>query len=87
MTAKKKKKPDAPSASVVYCGPTIPGVAKQYTIYSNGVAPALSAAAETHPVLRGLIVPLDKLPEALRQLRERSGSIYTLYRSAAQGKY
>lgn len=85
--AKNKKKPDAPGASVVYCGPTIPGVAKQYTIYSNGVAPALAAAADAHPVIRGLIVPLDELPEAMRQLRERSGSIFTLYRSAAQGKY
>ena len=85
--AKKQKQAEAPGATVVYCGPTIPGVAKQYTIYSNGTAPALSEAAENHPVLRSLIIPLDKLPEAMRQLRERSGTIYTLYRSAAQGKY
>ena len=36
-------------------------------------------------VLAALIVPLEDLPEAMRQLRQRSGRIYTLYK-AVQGK-
>ena len=34
------------------------------------------------PVLGGLTVPLDQLPEAMRQLREKTGPIYALYRKA-----
>lgn len=31
MTAKKQTKPAAEAGTLVYCGPTIPGVAKQFT--------------------------------------------------------
>lgn len=87
MTAKKPKKAVEPTESVVYCGPTIPGVAKQYTVYMAGVvSPMLATAAEISPTIQGLIVPLDQLPIAMRQMREQSGSIYTLYRRADQGK-
>ena len=76
---KKRKPPRAATSPVVYCGPTIPGIAKQYTIYSNGPVPALAAAAQRNPAIGGLIIPLDRLPEAMRQLRTKSGSIYALY--------
>ena len=33
MTAKKRIKPAAKAGTRVYCGPTIPGVAKQFTFY------------------------------------------------------
>ena len=33
-------------------------------------------------VLAALIVPLEDLPEAMRQLREKTGPIYALYRKA-----
>ena len=43
---------------------------------------AMLAIAALTPVLGGLTVPLDKLPEAMRQLREKTGPIYALYRKA-----
>ena len=94
MTAKKQTKPAAEAGTLVYCGPTIPGVAKQFTSYRGGIpealalaqadtlAKALAAAQKQTPVLGGLTVPLDKLPEAMRQLREKTGPIYALYRKA-----
>ena len=82
MTAKKQAKPAAEAGTVVYCGPTIPGVAKQFTFYRGGVPAALTAAQKKAPVLGGLTVPLAQLPEAMRQLRERTGPIYALYRKA-----
>ena len=42
MTAKAKKKDTSTSGTVVYCGPTIPGVAKQFTIYNNGIPRTLA---------------------------------------------
>lgn len=64
MTAKKQTKPAAEAGTLVYCGPTIPGVAKQFTSYRGGIPEALAAAQKQTPVLGGLTVPLDKLPEA-----------------------
>ena len=85
MTAKKQTKPAAEAGTLVYCGPTIPGVAKQFTSYRGGIPEALAAAQKKTPVLGGLTVPLDQLPEAMRQLRQKSGRIHTLYK-AVQGR-
>ena len=49
---------------------------------ADTLAKALAAAQKQTPVLGGLTVPLDKLPEAMRQLREKTGPIYALYRKA-----
>ena len=71
--------------TVVYCGPSIKGVARQFTAYNNGIPEGLKAATEKNKVLAAMIVPLEELPEAMRQLRQKSGRIYTLYK-AVQGK-
>ena len=84
MTKRTRKAAEA-AGTVVYCGPPIRGVAKQFTAYNNGIPEGLKAATEKNKVLAALIVPLEDLPEAMRQLRQRSGRIYTLYK-AVQGK-
>ena len=85
MTAKRQKKAPAVLATVAYCGPTLPGVAKQYTFFTGGTLPAaLEAAKEKTPAQAGLLVPLEELPAALPPLREHTGPIYALYR-AVQG--
>ena len=66
-------------------GPSIKGVARQFTAYNNGIPEGLKAATEKNKVMAALIVPLEDLPEAMRQLRQKSGRIYTLYK-AVQGK-
>ena len=71
---------------VVYCGPTIPGVAVQYTTYTNGTPTALAEAVKEKPVLGGLVVPLDQLPEVRRQFHAGSGRYYTLYRKAQENR-
>lgn len=78
--AKAKKAEQA--ATVVYCGPTIPGVARQYTTYTNGIPNALATAVKKYPPMEGLIVPLDNLPDAMRKLSGRYGHIYRLYQLA-----
>lgn len=84
MTKRTRKAAEA-AGTVVYCGPPIRGVAKQFTAYNNGLPEGLKAATEKNKILAALIVPMEDLPEAMRQLRQRSGRIYTLYK-AVQGK-
>jgi len=65
--------------SVVYCGPTIIGVAKQYSIYTNGIPATLEAKAREIPALSVLVLPLDELPAARAQLRSGAGQIFAIY--------
>lgn len=85
MTTKRTKKAAEAAGTVVYCGPSIKGVARQYTAYNNGIPEGLKQAAEKNKILAALIVPMEDLPEAMRQLRQKSGRIYTLYK-AVQGR-
>lgn len=79
MTAKKRKQADQETTTVVYCGPDIHGVANQFTFYRNGVPAALEAKAEEIPAIRGLLIPLEQLPETMKKLRGRSGHAYQLH--------
>ena len=83
--SKDPKKTTQAAGPVVYCGPTIPGVAVQFTTYTNGVPTALEEAIKEKPFMGGLVVPLDQLPDAMNKLRKGYGHIYRLYRKA-QGK-
>ena len=75
-----KKKAKQAASTVVYVGPTIPGVAKQYTAYKGGLPRTLEAAMEKTPAMGGLVVPLEELPDAMDKLRRGYGHIYRLYR-------
>lgn len=82
MAKKVQKEP----TTVVYVGPSIVGVVKQNTIFNNGVPKALAAAVEETPAMAGLIVELEQLPQALKQLREKRGAIYTLSQCVGKKK-
>lgn len=79
--SKEPKKTAQAAGPVVYCGPTIPGVAVQFTTYINGMPAALAEAVKEKPVLGGLVVPLDQLPEVRRQFRAGTGRYCTLYKA------
>ena len=80
--SKEPKKTAQVTGPAVYCGPTIPGVAVQYTVYTNGTPTALAEAIKEKPVLGSLVVPLEQLPEVRRQFHAGAGRYYTLYRKA-----
>lgn len=52
----------------VYCGPTVPNVARQYTVYSNGIPKELEAFFGEHPAARGLLVPVERFAETRKRL-------------------
>ena len=57
----------------VYCGPSVRGIAQQYTVYSGALPPALEKLAEQSAAAQGLLVSLDRFPFVRRALG-RSGS-------------
>lgn len=82
--SKDPKKTAQAAGPVVYCGPTVHGVAVQYTVYTKGVPAALAEAIKKKPILGGLVVPLDQLPEVRRQFHAGAGRYYTLYCKAQE---
>ena len=78
--AKKSPEREKTAGPVVYCGPTIQGVAKHNTIYNNGIPVQLADAIMRIPAVGGLVIPLDRLPEARKQLSSGYGHIFRLYR-------
>lgn len=78
--AKQNKAGNESAAPVVYCGPSIPGVANQFTTYTNGIPDSLAEAIKKTPAMGGLVVPLDQLPEAMAKLRGGYGHISRLFR-------
>ena len=80
MAEKKEKQTAQKPEVIVYCGPSVRGVAKQYTAYTNGIPTALAEAIVKQPAMEGLVVPLEQLPEAMKNLRSGTGHISRLYR-------
>ncbi len=84
---KRQERAAAPSETLVYCGPSIPGLAKQFTVYAGGQVPAeLQRRVQELPALEGLLIPLSQLPSVRAQLRAGMGPLYRLY-LLAQDKY
>ena len=52
----------------VYCGPTVRGVARQYTIYQGGIPDALRNFIKEHPEARWLIVSTAQFPAMRKRL-------------------
>ena len=64
-------------AAVVYCGPTVRGVAKQFQVFQNGTPLYLRTLGERIPEVRALTVTLDKFA-ATRQALQNGDSIQSL---------
>lgn len=52
----------------VYCGPTVRGVARQYTTYQGGIPDTLRDFIKEHPEARRLIVSTAQFPAYRRRL-------------------
>lgn len=73
------KNKNAAAGAVVYCGPTILGIAKQYTTFRGGLPTPLREAVRKSEIMNGLLVPLEELPWAMKQLRDKTGPVYACY--------
>ena len=69
--------------TVAYCGPTVKGIAPQYTVFVDGLPEKLKEKVEQVPLLNALIVPLDKLAETRVKIDQEGTRENILYNKAA----
>ena len=66
-------KRDAKTGPVVYCGPSVRGVARQYTVYTGTIPAALADFIQAHPAAKGLLVSVGRFAQVRSNLG-RSGT-------------
>lgn len=72
--------------TVVYVGPTVPGVAAHNTVFNNGLTAEMSAAIQKEPAFGSLVVPINKLAQASKDIASKSGATYVFYKKAVEFK-
>lgn len=76
---KKKKN----NETVVYCGPNIRGIVRSFTSFIDGIVPnELARYAENCSAIGELIVPVTRLSEVNRQLKDPHSSLSVFYKIA-----
>lgn len=65
----------------VYCGPSVKGVARQYTTYQGGIPDALREFIRKHPVALGLIVSTGNFQAMRKRLEMRETPEAKLYKA------
>ena len=78
--AKRAGKAEKVSGKVVYCGPTVRGVAKQYTVYSGGMPRELEEFIQKHPEAAALVVPMDRFAQTRKRMETAGTAEAMLYR-------
>ncbi len=67
------------SGLFVYCGPSIRGVARQYTVFNGGIPDYVRDFAEKHPIARTMIVPVERFAEMRTKLETKGTAEALLY--------
>lgn len=80
--AKEAQTPAEAVGTVAYCGPTVKGIAPQYTVFVDGLPEKLKEKVEQVPLLNALIVPLDKLAETRAKIDQEGTRENILYNKA-----
>lgn len=83
-TAPKKK---GVEGTVVYVGPDMPGIAKQYAVFNNGLPEALKEFIKDRPVFRQLVVPVGQLTQVNVELGKEGSAMNALYRRACENNF
>lgn len=78
-TKRAAPKKAAEGGTMVYCGPSVRGVARQYMVYYGAMPETLQAFAEQHKAVKGLIVPLERFAETRRNLEVKGTAETILY--------
>lgn len=64
----------------VYCGPSVRGVARQYTTYQGGIPDPMKEFIKEHPAARGLIVPASRFAIVRKRLETRGTAESIIYK-------
>jgi hypothetical protein len=85
-TVESKSSMETMKETMVYVGPTIIGVAVQNTFFNNGIPDALKAAIADAPIIGNLLIPISKLPMALKEIENKQGAMHIYIQNAKQYK-
>lgn len=77
---KAEAKADNTETSRVYCGPSVRGVAKQYTVFTGETPELLAGFVKKHPAAGALIVPIDRFADVRRKLETAGTAEAILYK-------
>lgn len=55
----------------VYCGPSVRGVARQYTVYNGGIPDVVKQFILEHPAAKGLLVSAERFAQVRIKLETR----------------
>lgn len=69
----------APKQSLIYLGPTIPGVVRHANVFSNGLPSVLENAVSEYPVMRRMIVPISEAPALTKELNKEESAAKNVY--------
>lgn len=64
----------------VYCGPSVRGVARQYTTYMGGIPEPLKEFVKAHPAARRLIVSTAKFASTRKRLETYGTAEAAIYK-------
>lgn len=70
--------------TVVYIGPTIGGVVTRNAIFNNGLPKSLKEKTTEIPVLKELIVPIDKLGDAKVNIVKEGSALNICYQKVVE---
>lgn len=69
---------------LVYCGPTIKGIAPQYTVFTDGMPEKLKEKVEQVPLIKAMLVPLSKFAEMRVKIEQPGTRENILYKKVAE---
>lgn len=81
MAEKKEKQTAQKPEVIVYCGPSVRGIAKQYTVYHGRLPDALVKFLAKHPAAQCLCVPLNEFAATRAGLNTKGTPQATLYKT------
>ncbi|MDY3230594.1 MAG: hypothetical protein SOX46_03310 [Clostridiaceae bacterium] len=71
--------------TMVYIGPSIQNVIVTGTAFYGGYPPHIEAALRRHPYLNDLMVPVQELSHARKEVRNPESALGRIYRKAEGG--
>ena len=79
MSKKQSKVAAEKAAPCVYCGPTVRGVVKQYTVFAGNIPEPLQAFIDKRPEAKALLVAVDRFAETRKKIETAGSAESILY--------
>lgn len=75
----KKSNSEQSPQTVMYVGPSIPGIVEKGKLFNNGFTPTVIDAINKCSAIKELMVTTDKIGEALNDINNKRGAYYAFY--------